>query len=165
MLTHLTDFFHFTFLMLAVHIHRQTVIWDSYNYLDERKCNILHKMMRKCNWKNWRKNGNPIFLSLVLSIQFIPVHCGEMKYFQVTLYLEIESYFNFLPLEFLLYLKFLLKWYVKNTNSIFMICFNQWNIIKCQMLNIDKNLNKKDTILNKHLDKHIENAYQIQYSS
>lgn len=88
-----------------------------------------------------------------------------MKYFQVTLYLEIESYFNFLPLEFLLYLKFLLKWYVKNTNSIFMICFNQWNIIKCQMLNIDKNLNKKDTILNKHLDKHIENAYQIQYSS
>lgn len=66
MLTHLNDFLHFTFLMLAVYINRQTVIWNSYDYLNERKYNILHKM-RKCNWKNGRKNGNP-FLVLFSSL-------------------------------------------------------------------------------------------------
>ena len=46
MLTHLTDFFHFTFLMLAVHIGRQSceIVND---YMDERKYDILHNMMRK----------------------------------------------------------------------------------------------------------------------
>lgn len=41
-----------------------------------------------------------------------------------------------------------------------MICSNQWNkhIIKCQMLNTDKNLNEKAILdpINTHLDKYIE---------
>lgn len=42
--------------------HRQADCHMRYDYLDEIRYNILHKMMRKYNWKNCRKNANPILL-------------------------------------------------------------------------------------------------------
>lgn len=75
------------------------------------------------------ENGNPtiLVLSFLFNVQLIAVHCDKMEYFQVTLYLGIESYFTFLPLEFLLYFKFQLKWYDMLKTKTASLGFAKWN--------------------------------------